>query len=144
MTKKKLIKLNGRMAKNESEVRAYQFIQELIPKSMKIVYEEEDIPYVIESNYKPDFRISTKKNDKTVAYLEYKGGGRAFDGNVRRKMIAVRDQHPDKKFYIIFHRDFKVGSKRKDGSFMKASDWATRHGFEFCIGYDKIPMEWFD
>jgi hypothetical protein len=111
---------------------------------MKVVYEEEDLPYTVTSVYRPDFRISFKKSDETVAYLEYKGNGRAFDGNVRRKMIAVRDQHPDKKFYIVFHSDGKIGPKRKDGSFLRQSDWATKHKFEFCIGTENIPNEWFE
>jgi hypothetical protein len=144
LTKKKIIKLNGRVAKNPSEVKAYDILKEFIPKTMKVVYEEEDIPYVIQSNYKPDYRISTKKKDETVCFIEYKGGGRAFDGNARRKMLSVKEQHPDKKFFIIFHRDFKIGPKRKDGSFMKASDWSKRHGFDFCIGPENVKKEWFE
>lgn len=111
---------------------------------MKVVYEEEDIPYTITSLYRPDYRVALRKGDETVAYLEFKGGGRAFDDAARRKMIAVRDQHPDKKFYLIFYSDFKIGPKRKNGSFMKASDWAIRHKFEFCIGYWDVPNEWFE
>ncbi len=110
---------------------------------MKVIYEEEDLPYTIQSVYRPDYRVSFRKGDETVAYLEYKGNGRAFDNDVRRKMIAVRDQHPEKKFYIVFHSDGKIGPKRKDGSFMRQSDWAVKNKFEFCIGWENIPEEWF-
>lgn len=58
-------------------------------------------------------------------------------------MIAVKEQYPDIDFCIVFHRDGKIGPKRKDGSFMKQSDWAIKNGFKFCIGKENIPMEWF-
>ena len=144
MAKKKITKLNGRVAKNAFEVKTYDHLKEFIPRNMKVVYEEEDIPYTIASVYRPDFRVSLRKGDKVVAYIEAKGNGRAFDGNVRRKMISVKEQHPDKKFYLVFYSDGKIGPKRKDGSFMRQSDWAKRYGFEFCIGWENIPKEWFE
>lgn len=58
-------------------------------------------------------------------------------------MISVKEQYPDIDFCIVFHRDGKIGPKRKDGSFMKQSDWATKNGFKFCIGKENIPTEWF-
>lgn len=143
MIKRKIIKLDGKVAKNESEVKCYDILKEIIPKTMRVVYEAEDIPYTISSHYRPDYRVSFRKKDDTVCYIEYKGGGRAFDGNVRRKMISVKEQHPDKIFYIVFHSDFKIGPKRKNGTFRRASDWATENGFTFCIGSENIPEEWF-
>jgi hypothetical protein len=59
-------------------------------------------------------------------------------------MIAVKKQYPEHKFYIVFHTDGKIGPKRKDGSFLKQSDWAVKNGFTFCIGKDNIPKEWFE
>ena len=111
---------------------------------MKVTYEDEIIPYTITSTYRPDLRVSFRRDDETVAYVEFKGNGRAFTTDVRRKMIAVRDQNPDKKFYIVFYSDGKIGPKRKDGSFMRQSDWSVKNGFEFCIGVDNIPEHWFD
>jgi len=111
---------------------------------MKVTYEDEVIPYHIESTYRPDYRVSIRKNDETVAYVEFKGGGRAFSSDVRRKMILVREQNPDKKFYIVFYRDGKCGPVRKDGTFMTQSTWAARNGFEYCIGVENIPESWFD
>jgi hypothetical protein len=144
LVKKILTKLNGRIAKNLSEIKAYNYLAEFIPKTMRIVYEEEDIPYVTESVYRPDYRISFRKDNGTVCFCEYKGNGRAFDSNVRRKMIAVKEQHPDKKFYLIFHSDGKIGPKRKNGTFMRQSDWANKNGFEFCIGVENVPQHWFE
>lgn len=59
-------------------------------------------------------------------------------------MIAVKEQYPDIEFFIVFHRDGKIGPKRKDGSFMKQSDWATKNGFRFCIGKENIPGDLFE
>lgn len=131
------------MAKNPSEEKCYDYLKEFIPKTMKVVYEDTELEYTITSKYRPDYRISFRKNDGTVCYLEYKGGGRAFDQAARAKMVAVKEQYPDIKFYIIFHTDFKVGPKRKDGSFYRASDWAKRNGFDFCVGIINIKEEWF-
>lgn len=111
---------------------------------MKVTYEDEIIPYTIESTYRPDYRVSLRRNDETFAYVEFKGGGRAFDSNVRKKMIAVKNQHPDKVIYLVFYRDGKVGATRKDGTFLKQSDWSIKNGFEFCIGVESIPDYWFD
>ena len=57
-------------------------------------------------------------------------------------MIAVKEQHPDIDLRILFYSDGKVGSKRKDGSFLKQSDWATKHGFKYAIR--TVPEEWFN
>lgn len=137
-------KRDGRTVRNPSEDRCYKYLQEFIPKTLRVTYEPEVLPYTIESTYRPDFRVSFRKSDDVVVYLEYKGNGKAFNGDVRRKMIAVKNQHPDKKFCIVFHSDGKIGPKRKNGTWMKQSDWATKHGFEFCIGYENIKKEWFE
>lgn len=57
-------------------------------------------------------------------------------------MIAVKKQHPDKDIRILFYADGKCGPKRKNGSFMRQSDWATKNGFKFAIRY--IPREWIE
>lgn len=85
----------------------------------------------------------TKKDGSTV-YVEYKGNGRAFDSAVKQKMIAVKKDHPEIKIYIVFHTDGKCGPKRVDGTFMKQSDWAKKYGFEYCIGRENIPPDWFE
>ena len=144
MKRQKLIKLDGRIAKNISEVKCYDYLKEFIPKTLRVEYEPEDIEYTLSGKYRPDYRISYRRNDDTVCFIEFKGNGRAFDQKVRQKMIAVKEQHPDKKFYIVFYQDGKIGPKRKDGSFMRQSDWATKNNFEFCIGYSNIPKEWFE
>jgi hypothetical protein len=109
---------------------------------LKVEYETETLDYTTKHIYRPDYPIT--KGDGTKIYLEYKGNGRAFDNAVRQKMIAVKEQHPDTEIYIVFHSDGKCGPTRKDGSFMKQSDWATKNGFKYCIGYQNIPKDWFE
>lgn len=110
---------------------------------MMVEYETETLPYTIEHTYRPDFPIKFRREDGTVSYIEYKGNGRAFTSEVRQKMIAVKARYPQYKFFIVFHTDGKIGPKRKDGTFMKQSHWAKKHGFEYCIGKENIPESWF-
>ena len=101
-------------------------------------YETERLPYTIEAYYLPDFILLTKGGRKI--YVETKGGGRSFDYHTRRKMIAVKQQHPELDIRILFYSDGKIGPKRKDGTFMLQSDWAKKHGFIYAI--KDIPKEW--
>lgn len=139
----KLPKIGKRTVKNPEEWKCYLHLKEILPNELRVEYETEQLPYTTQHNYCPDFPIVHRK-DGTKLYIEYKGNGRAFDHSVRQKMIAVKEQYPDVDFCIVFHRDGKIGPKRKDGSFMKQSDWATKNGFKFCIGKENIPLEWFE
>lgn len=56
-------------------------------------------------------------------------------------MIAVKNQHPEIDLRIVFYSDGKIGPTRKDGTWLKQSDWAVKNGFKFSIR--KIPEEWF-
>lgn len=55
-------------------------------------------------------------------------------------MVAVKDQHPDKDIRIVFYADGKIGPKRKDGSFLRQSDWAQKTKYQFSIR--EFPEEW--
>lgn len=101
-------------------------------------YEDTKISYTVSGTYLVDFKIITKSG-KTI-YIETKGNGRSFDHATRRKMIAVKEQNPDVDLRIVFYSDGKIGPKRKDGSFMRQSDWAIKHGFKYAIR--DIPQEW--
>lgn len=101
-------------------------------------YESEKLGYVVEGRYIPDFIITGKSSNKI--YVETKGNGRSFDGASRRKLIAVKKQHPEKDIRIVFYSDGKIGPKRKDGTFLRQSDWAVKHGFQYAIR--EIPDEW--
>lgn len=90
---------------------------------MKFKYESEKIPYVIAGHYIPDFIITTPLG---VIYLETKG---YFRPEAKRKMVAVKKQHPELDIRIVFY-----SNKKKDIT------WAERHGFKWSVG--DIPKEW--
>lgn len=101
-------------------------------------YETEKLDYTTWARYIPDFILVTKGGRKI--YIETKGNGRSFDGPSRRKLVAVKNQHPEKDIRIVFYSDGKIGPTRKDGTRMTQSEWATRHGFKYAI--KEIPGEW--
>ena len=108
----------------------------VLPLSM--VYESTKIDYTVKADYIPDFDIKTPSGQ--IYHLETKGNGRSFDQHTRRKMIAVKKQHPELEVRILFYSDGKIGPKRKDGTFMRQSDWAEKHGFAYAIR--KLPEQW--
>ena len=102
-------------------------------KDLKVEYEAEAIPYVLFRNYTPDFKIETA-TQKTL-YIEAKGH---FDRDSRAKMLAVKDQHPEKEICIVFESDNLLYK----GAKWRYSDWAERNGFKYSI--NEIPKEWFE
>lgn len=103
-------------------------------------YELKKIHYKLENEYIPDFEI--KLTNGSSFFLETKGNGRSFDAHARRKMIAVRDQHPDLDIRILFYSDGKIGAKRKDGTRMTQMEWAKKHGFTAAVR--NIPKSWME
>lgn len=87
-------------------------------------YESQRIPYTIPGNYIPDFVID--QSDGHRVYLETKGH---FRVDAKRKMAAVKRQHPDLDIRILFY-SYKLKDVR----------WATKHGFPFAVG--TLPEEW--
>ncbi len=105
---------------------------------IRFEYETERLPYVVEGKYIPDFIITTRSGRKL--YIETKGNGRSFDGPTKRKMLAVKKQHPNVDIRLVFYSDGKIGPKRKDGSRLTQSEWATKNGFIWAI--KDIPESW--
>jgi hypothetical protein len=62
-----------------------------------------------------------------VVYIETKGHLRRED---KRKLVAVKKQHPEKDIRIVFYRKDKAKEK-----------WATKNGFVFA--FETIPEEWY-
>lgn len=112
----------------------------LTAKGIQFEYETEKLDYTINAQYVPDFILRTRSGKKV--YIETKGNGRSFDGASRRKLIAVKQNHPDKDIRIVFYSDGKIGPKRKDGTHLKQSDWAIKYGFEYAIR--DIPESWLE
>lgn len=107
-------------------------------KGVKFTYETEKLPYTVSASYIPDF-ILTLSSGKRL-YIETKGNGRSFDGPARRKLNAVKEQHPDIDLRLVFYSNGNIGPKRKDGSRLNQGEWADRHGFKWAI--KEIPHEW--
>lgn len=114
----------------------YKDLKNHLPRGASLEYEVSKIPYTLEKDYNPDFTITTKSGN--IIYIEAKGLGRAFTYDVRAKMEAVKKNNPELDIRIVFMRD---GPLRKGGK-MRASDWAEKAGYPFCVG--SIPSDWFE
>lgn len=89
-------------------------------------YEVENLPYTIKGFYKSDFTILTKDGRKII--VETKGYFRPED---KRKMVAVKKQHPDLDIRILFYSLNK--------SYIK---WAVKNKFPYAVR--EIPSEWIE
>lgn len=138
--KKVYPKIGRKVVRSDFEFQVWKALQAILPRGATIEYEPEKIPYVIEAEYTPDFVITLKDGRKV--YIEAKGNGRSFDGNVRKKMVAVKKQHSSLDLRFIFYSDGKVGQVRKDGSCYRQSDWSTKEGFPFVI--KEVPKDWLE
>mgnify|MGYP003132557122 CR=1 FL=1 len=96
-------------------------------KNIPYLYESRRLSYVLTSNYTPDFFI----NDLII---EAKG---FFKPSDRRKMLAIKDQHPELDIRFIFQRNNTLSKNSKT----TYGDWATKHGFPYCV-YPNIPESW--
>jgi len=96
-------------------------------KKAKVKYEYEPswgrLAYVLAGHYLPDFVISTSAGR---VYIEAKGYLRPEH---KRKMVAVKKQHPEIDLRILFyaHND-------------KYIKWADKNGFRYAIS--SIPKDW--
>lgn len=90
-------------------------------------YECERLAYVLENNYWPDF---THKATKII--VEAKG---RFTGADRRKMLKVKEGHPNRDIRICFMRDNKLNKK----SATTYTAWATKNGFKSSV-FPILPL----
>ncbi len=137
--KKILPRIKGKLVRSDFEYKVYQQLLDILPKGAVIEYEAERIPYIIHHEYVPDFTITLKDGRKIR--IEAKGNGRQFDHAARAKLLAVKEQHPELAPKIVFYGDGKIGRKRKDGSFLKQSDWGNKYRYPYSI--KEINPEWF-
>ncbi len=77
--------------------------------------------------YTPDFFLSSGY------IIETKGRFTAAD---RRKMLAVKRDHPDLNLVMLFMRDNKIHKN----STTHYSDWCMEHDYDFSIGH--LKPEW--
>lgn len=92
---------------------------------LKFEYESEKIPYVIAGHYIPDFIIETPTGK---VYIEAKG---YYRPEAKRKMVAVKKQHPEKDIRIVFY-SYRLAYEK----------WAIKYGFKYAFG--GIPKEWLE
>lgn len=109
-----------RNLKNKFEKRIYA---QLKRSKVSFKYESEKIPYVLAGHYIPDFVLVTSTGK---VYIETKGYLRPEH---KRKMVAVKKQHPEIDLRILFY-----SPKKKD------IKWAERIGIKYA--FEKIPKEW--
>ena len=88
---------------------------------IKFKYESTKLPYTTSHNYNPDFEIAPG------IFLETKGYWRAAD---RAKILAVKQQHPDKTVIMVFQDPNKTISKSSKTTY---SQWATKHDIQWII-----------
>lgn len=89
-------------------------------------YETESLDYTIPSSnhkYTPDFKVGD-------VYYETKG---IWDSDDRKKMLLVRDQHPDKQFIMVFYNsNYKIYK----GSKTTYAMWCDKHGIKWTTAKD--------
>ena len=92
------------------------------------LYETEKFSYVTESKYTPDFFLPNG------VIIEAKG---FFKPSDRRKMLAVKAQHPELDIRFVFQRNNTLTKQSKT----TYGAWAEKHGFKWCI-FPEIPPDW--
>lgn len=96
-------------------------------KSLTFEPKDAIVPYSIHYRYQPDFRLPNG------ILIEAKG---QLDIADRRKMIAVKQQHPELDIRFVFS-NARCRLSRNGKTY---GDWATAAGFEWAEG--AIPLSW--
>lgn len=96
-------------------------------RKIKFEYETLQVEYILNGTYNPDFIF------RNGVIVEAKG---LLDRESKRKMVAVKKQHPELDIRFLFmNADKKIpGSKQTHG------EWATKNGFPFAER--EVPEEW--
>lgn len=115
-------KLNPYKSKFEASV-----AESLRRRGVPFTYEECMYEYTLECWYTPDWFLPGG------IVVETKG---KFTNIDRRKLLAVKKQHPTIDLRLVFMKDNPI----RRGSKTKCSMWAERHGFPYAIG--DIPSDW--
>jgi predicted nuclease of restriction endonuclease-like RecB superfamily len=102
-----------------------KILDQLEDSGLEVSYESTRIPYVLAGYYLPDYVVSTP-NGKI--FIEAKGH---FRPEAKRKMCAVKRQHPELDIRIVFYR-YSVKYER----------WAKKNGF--ICAWGEVPDEWLE
>lgn len=113
----------------------YDELTEILGKKhIKTAYEKVKLEYIIPESthiYTPDFAI------RENVFIETKG---IFDRDDRKKMLLVKEQHPDVKIYLFFSNS---NAKIYKGSKTSYGMWCDKYGFEYSDVKKGLPNEWF-
>jgi hypothetical protein len=96
-------------------------------ENVSFEYETLKIPYTLEGVYNPDFIL------ENGIIIEAKG---LLDRDSKRKMIAVKKQHPELDIRIVF----MAADRKIPGGKQTHAQWADKAGYIWADG--KIPEEW--
>ena len=92
-------------------------------------YESTKIPYQISHSYTPGFLLPSG------IFLEAKG---YFDADDRRKIKAVKQQHPEIDLRIIFQAPYNTISKKSKTTY---AQWCDRLDIPWT-SFTNIPLDW--
>ena len=101
----------------------------LVNLGVEYEYESTKIPYIINYNYIPDFLLPNG------IHLEAKG---LWEPEDRRKIKAVKEQHPELDLRMVFQAPYNKISKGSKTTYAK---WCDKHNIPWCPSHS-IPIEW--
>ena len=113
-----------------------KFSKALTKRGIPFKYEPETLAFLQpekKRKYTPDFLITTKDGNFLV---ETKGKLTAED---RKKMVWVKEQHPNKKIVIVF---MNAGNRLTKVSKTTYGDWADKQGYEWVDFRNGLPKNW--
>jgi hypothetical protein len=94
-------------------------------------YESLKLNYTLSAVYTPDFILPNG------VILEAKG---YFKPEDRRKMLAIKKQHPKLDIRLVFQQPLNTLTKKSKTTYKK---WAEQNGFLWAPAH-AIPLDWFD
>ena len=100
-----------------------KFEAELQKRGVEYRYEPFNLDYIVpetKRKYKPDFVVEKEK-----IIFETKGRLTSDD---RKKMLLVKEQHPEYRIIMVFGKPFNTLSKK---SKTRYSDWCDKNGIEW-------------
>lgn len=96
-------------------------------RGVKFGYETLQVKYTLDGTYNPDFILPNG------VIVEAKG---LLDRESKRKMVAVKKQHPELDIRFLF----MMGDKKVPGTKQTHGEWASKNGFPWAER--EIPEEW--
>lgn len=99
------------------------FENEIALKYPQLAYEEDILHYIVpetKRKYVTDWKI------RDNVYIESKGKLTAED---RKKLLLVKEQHPEIKLYILFQNASNKITKRSKTTY---ADWCNKNGIEWA------------